>query len=165
MPVEVFLKSLGIRNVGEHVARVIAKEFITLEAVKTSTLEKLTSIHEIGPEVAKSIRNFFDSSFGSELIESLLESGVIITDYIRVQSKSSIFSGKTLVVTGTLEKFSRKEIEDLIVSLGGKVSSSVSKNTDFVLAGKSPGSKFTKAEEFGVKILSEDEFVAMSKNE
>jgi DNA ligase (NAD+) len=167
MPVEVFLKSLGIRNVGEHIAKIIAKEFITLEAVRKSTLEELTSIHEIGPEVANSIRSFFDSDFGNELIKSLIESGVNITDYVSVQSKSSIFSGKTLVVTGTLTNFSRKEIEDLIASLGGRASGSVSKNTDFVLAGEAAGSKLKKAEELGVKVLSEDEFITMSeiKNE
>ena len=166
MPLEVFLKSIGIRNVGEHVAKVVSKELITLEAVRAADFERLTSIREIGPEVANSIRNFFDSNFGAELIESLSESGVTIADYAGVQSKSSVFLGKTFVVTGTLS-LPRKEIENLIASLGGKTSSAVSKSTDFVLAGESAGSKLAKANELGIKVLSENEFILMSgiKNE
>ena len=148
---------LGIRHVGVRSAWILASRFKSLNRLADSGIEELQSINEIGPVMAESIFNFFRTEENKKLIEKLRYNGVN-TEEKGLSSKSKDMEGKTFVVTGSLESFSRNEIEELIRRHGGNASSSVSKNTDYVVAGKDPGSKFEKAKELGVKIISEDEF-------
>jgi len=148
---------LGIRHVGVRGAWILASRFKNLDALTETSMEELRSINEIGPVMAESIYNFFRTEENKKLIEKLKRSGVN-TEEKGAFLKSKNLEGKTFVVTGSMEGFSRNEIEELIRSRGGNASSSVSKNTDYVVAGKDPGSKFEKAKQFGVKIISEQEF-------
>ena len=164
MPLSLFLRSLGIRNVGEHLAGVIARaagSFDTLMAMET---EELTAIHEVGPEVARSMYSFLHDESTFSLIKKMLDNGVKILDE-EVKIASALLEGKTLVVTGTLSRYSRKEIESFIADHGGRAAGSVSGKTDYLVAGESPGSKLAKARELGLTVLSEDEFLAMVKKD
>jgi len=148
---------LGIRHVGVRSAWILASRFRSLEKLAGADIGELEGINEIGSIVAQSIYNFFRTQENKKVIEKLKNSGVNTKekDMGRV---SSHIQGKNFVVTGSLEGFSRHEIEDLIRRLGGNASSGVSKNTDYVVAGKDPGSKFEKAQKLGVKIINEIEF-------
>lgn len=148
-----FLFALGIRHVGEETAILLAEHFKSLQHISTATFEELEEIEGIGGVVAQSIVEYFDTTDLSQLLKYVSFSESSVT--------SAVLQGKTFVVTGTLEKLSRDEVKDIIRSLGGKISSSVSKKTDFVLAGKDPGSKFDTAQELGVQIISEEEFNKM----
>ena len=148
---------LGIRHVGVRSAWILASRFKTLARLAETSMEELQGINEIGPVMAESIYNFFRTEENKKLIEKLKRNGVN-TEERGVSSKSKDLEGKTFVVTGSMEGFSRNEIEELIRSRGGNASSSVSKNTDYVVAGKDPGSKFEKAKQSGVKIINEQEF-------
>jgi len=148
---------LGIRHVGVRSAWILASRFRSLDALASSGIEELQSINEIGPVMAESIFNFFRTEENKKLIEKLRYNGVN-TEEKDLSLKSKNLEGKTFVVTGSLESFSRNEIEELIRRHGGNASLSVSKNTDYVVAGKDPGSKFEKAKELSVKIINEDEF-------
>lgn len=147
---------LGIRHVGEHIAKVLAGEFGSIEKLAEADEERLLQINEIGPEIAESITKFFAEAKNLEVINKLKKGGVTYTRPAPAKSKK--FSGKTFVFTGTMEGFSRQEAENLVEELGGRASSSVSKNTDFVVTGTEPGSKAAKAKELGVKIITEEEF-------
>jgi len=148
---------LGIRHVGVRSAWILASRFRSLDRLADSGIEELQSINEIGPVVAESVFNFFRTEENKKVIEKLRYNGVNMEeDGSSLKSKN--LEGKTFVVTGSLESFSRSEIEELIRKAGGNASSGVSKNTDYVIAGKDPGSKFEKAKELGVKILNESEF-------
>jgi len=148
---------LGIRHVGVRSAWILASRFRSLERLANSTIEELQSIHEIGPVMAESIFNFFRTEENKKVIEKLRYNGVNMKED-KSSLKSKNLEGKTFVVTGSLESFSRSEVEELIRKSGGNASSSVSKNTDYVIAGKDPGSKFEKAKELGVKTINEAEF-------
>jgi DNA ligase (NAD+) len=151
-----FLYALGIRHVGEHVAKVLADHFGSLETLVQASRERLQDAPEIGPVVAQSIHTFFRQPNNIELIEKLKKGGVEIKREERVAGAP--FEGKTFVFTGALEHFKRDEAKKLVERLGGRASSSVSKQTDYVVAGADPGSKYDKAKELGVTILSEPEF-------
>ncbi|MDP2921789.1 MAG: NAD-dependent DNA ligase LigA [Candidatus Omnitrophota bacterium] len=148
---------LGIRHVGVRGAWILASRFRSLEKLSSADIEELEGINEIGSIVAESIYGFFRTQENKKVIEKLKNSGVNTKekDMGRV---SSHVQGKNFVVTGSLEGFSRHEIEDLIRRLGGNASSGVSKNTDYVVAGKDPGSKYEKAKKLGARIINEDEF-------
>lgn len=148
---------LGIRHVGVRSAWILAFRFKSLGRLANSDIEELQSINEIGPVMAESIFNFFRTEENKKIIEKLRRSGVN-TEEKDSFLKSKNLKGKTFVVTGSLESFSRNEIEELIRKAGGNASSSVSKNTDYIVAGKEPGSKFEKAKQLGVKIIDENEF-------
>jgi DNA ligase (NAD+) len=155
------LGSLGIRMVGESVAELLANEFGDIEGLMQASADRLSQIEGIGPERAESIHQFFHSEAGKKIVEDLQAVGVKLTHGVKSKSKhtgGADLSGVTFVVTGTLENYGRQDIEDLIKELGGKVTSSVSKNTDFVVAGDKAGSKLEKAQQLGVKVLSEKEF-------
>lgn len=157
-----FLTSLSIKLVGKETAELIANKFLTLEKVKSSTKEELTEIDGVGEKVAQSIQEFFEDSDNQNLINKLNELGVIPQ---KVENKqiSDKFKNMTFVITGTLSK-PRNTFEVLIKSMGGKISSSVSKKTSYVLCGKTPGSKFDKAVSLGVIILNEKQFTEMVEN-
>ncbi len=153
-----FIYALGIRHVGEEMAITLAKHFSTLEKIKELSKEELEAVSDVGPKVAESIFEYFRNEENLELIEKLLKAGVIIKEDGKVSKK---LDGLSFVLTGSLEKFGREEAKEAIRNLGGQMHSSVSKNTDYVIAGENPGSKLEKAQELGVKILSEEEFLKM----
>ncbi|GIW95665.1 MAG: DNA ligase [Pirellulaceae bacterium] len=154
------LNALSIRHVGAHVAEVLAEHFGSIERLMEASREELTAIPEVGPAIAESVYEFFHSQTGRKIVHELASAGVKMTA-ARQTPPGGPLQGKTIVVTGTLEKYSRQEIEELIRQLGGRAASSVSSKTDFVLAGKDPGSKLEKARQLGVRVISESEFEAM----
>jgi DNA ligase (NAD+) len=151
------MSGLSIYMVGESMAELIAEDFPDIDQLLAASETELAKVKGFGPKRAKSIYDYFHSERGAKLVEELRELGVKLT-YDKKVPKGSVLSGKTLVVTGTLKNYGRKDIEDLIKSLGGKTAGSVSKKTDFVVAGEEAGSKLEKAKELGVKVLDEDEF-------
>ena len=159
-PLERLIYGLGIFDVGEHSAHILAQRFKSLDAVAMASEEELQAIREIGPVTAKSIAEFFKEPGAKKIIEKLRKHGVRF-DLVQEVKKETPFSGKSVVITGSLEKLERTKAETLIRSLGGHPSSSVSKKTDYLVAGESPGSKLTKAQELGVKVLNEKQFLKM----
>jgi len=151
--------ALGIRHVGEHLAKVLSDHLGSMERLTAATEEELTQIREVGPEVAKSIRKFFQQKGNLEVIQRLEKAGVRFTK--QVVSKKRDLEGKTFVFTGGLTSCTRGEAERIVEERGGKASGSVSKKTDYVVAGDTAGSKMDKAKELGVKVLSEEEFRKM----
>lgn len=152
-----FLFSLGIRHVGEETADILARRFNTFENIKNASYEKLEEIDGVGEVVAKSIIDWFSDKDNKEELKGLLP-------HLKIKSPEktkSTLLGKTFVLTGTLPKLSRDEAKEMIKKNGGSVSSSVSKNTDFVLTGADPGSKYEKARDLGVKIISEEDFIKL----
>lgn len=157
---EAFLYSLGIPNVGVKTAKDLVKRFESLENLEKATFEELVSVQDVGDIVARSIIEFFKEERTLKVINELLSLGVN-PHYEKKEVLESTFMGKTVVVTGTLENYSRTSIKEKLESLGAKVSGSVSKKTDFVIAGEAAGSKYDKAKSLGVTILSEEEFENM----
>jgi len=158
---ERFLYALGIKQVGIHMAKVLAKHYGNLEKIKKATVEELLEIKEIGPETAKAIVDFFQEKKNIETIDKLIKAGIKIKETEAVAEIISPVKGKSFVFTGEMKKYTRQEAEALIEKLGGKVSSSVSKKTDFVVVGEKPGSKYEKAKSLGVRIINEEEFLKL----
>jgi DNA ligase (NAD+) len=157
--------ALGIRHVGAAVARVLASEFNTIDGLMHASVEELTTVNEVGPQIAESIAHFFADAGNRELIERLRRAGVTLEGPAKRETLvvDSPLAGRSFVLTGTLEGYTREQATLLIEERGGKVSSSVSKKTDYVLAGDSPGSKIDKARTLGVTILDEAAFVELLK--
>lgn len=155
--------ALGIRHVGEKAGKILAQQFRNMVALKEAQLEDLQSIPDIGPTMAQSILQFFQQESTERFLQKLREAGVKMT--AEESSHPQIFAGKSIVVTGSLEKWDRQEIESLIEAHGGKAASSVSKKTAFVVAGEKAGSKLAKAKELGIPVLSEEEFEKMLKTD
>ena len=152
------LSALSIRHVGTRVASVLAESFSSIDELMDADVERLSQINEIGPIIAQSVHEFLHSKFGSETIQDLKELGVKMESAARAASGSRALEGKTLVVTGTLSKYTRDEINELIIRHGGRAASSVSKNTDYVVAGQQAGGKLDKARQLGVPVLTEEQF-------
>lgn len=150
------LYAFGIRQVGQKAAKVLAQRFGSLEQLEQAGVEELTAVEDIGEITARSIVDWLHSPQSRHLIQRLREAGVDMTEEMTV--KGNTFTGKTFVLTGTLTRMKREEAAALIEGEGGKVSGSVSKKTDFVVAGEAAGSKLTKATELGVPVLTEEEF-------
>ena len=146
-----FLNAISIRHVGQRMSQVVAENFKDLDTLINADEQQLLEIDSVGPEIAKSIVNFFKIESNINTINKMLDAGVEII-YIQ-KVKSDKLSGKTFVLTGTLENYTRDEAKELIESLGGKVTSSVTKKTSYVIAGENPGSKLDKAMSLGVEIL------------
>jgi len=157
-----FLYALGIRQVGESTARDLAKHFGSIEAIMSAGEHELLAVPDVGPVVAESIRGFFDEPHNRAVVEQLLACGIhwpaIAPREIAVEHA---FAGKTVVLTGTLSSMTRDEAKERLEALGAKISGSVSKKTDFVVAGAEAGSKFDKAQELGVTVFDEAQFIAM----
>ncbi|MDP3791179.1 MAG: NAD-dependent DNA ligase LigA [Candidatus Omnitrophota bacterium] len=149
--------ALGIRHVGEHAAWLLANSFGSIEKLSSSSVDDLVGVHEIGPVMAESVNNFFANKENLRILKKLAESGLKMTAGV-LKEKGGKLEGKTIVITGTLKNFSRSQAEDLVRKLGGNPSSSVSKSTDFLVAGTAAGSKLDKARALGVKIIDEEEF-------
>ncbi|MDO8446910.1 MAG: NAD-dependent DNA ligase LigA [Deltaproteobacteria bacterium] len=154
--------SLGIRDVGEHTAKLLTKEFGTIDALGAAKYDDLIKIREVGPEVAKSILAFFAEERNLKLIDKLIKGG--ITYEAEKTNKGGPLEGKTFVFTGALKGFTRDEAESLVESKGGRPTSSVSKKTDYVVAGEEAGSKLDKARELGVKVITEEEFASLTRS-
>lgn len=154
------LTALNIRHVGQRTAQQLAEHFGTMDAIATASVEDLGQVEEIGDVIAQSLHHYFHGEIGPKIIEELREQGLNFGSPVAPKEKKADgpLTGKTLVVTGTLQRYGREEIQELIASLGGKASSSVSKKTDYVVAGAEAGSKLTKAQSLGVRVLTEDEF-------
>ncbi|MCU0822265.1 MAG: NAD-dependent DNA ligase LigA, partial [Spirochaetes bacterium] len=162
LPLSHFLKSLGIRNVGEHVAGVIARDVKSLDALKKKSVEELSGIYEVGPEVASSVYNYFQDKGSLKILDDFSRSGLVVEDEVVLNAGIEAFKDKTFVFTGTLNRFSRQEAEDIVEKNGGRAAGSVSSKTDYVVAGDEAGSKLEKAKKLGVKIITEDEFLKMT---
>ncbi|MCD6153937.1 MAG: NAD-dependent DNA ligase LigA [Syntrophobacterales bacterium] len=160
-PLDKFIFALGIRHVGEHISKILTKEFSTLDNLIKATEDELTSIKGIGPEVAGSITKYFRLSSNSKMIEKLRKAGVKPRN--ATEKKPSKITGKSFLFTGTLESFPRSKARDIVESLGGNVSASLTKNTDYVVVGKSPGSKLGKAQQLNITTISEDDFLDLIK--
>jgi len=158
------LTGLAIRHVGARTAQLLAEEFGSLDALRQADLARLAQVEGVGEVVAASIRDFFESKQGQKLCDELAAAGLKLTEdrVAKASAGDGPFAGKTVVVTGTLERFDRKQAEELVHRLGGKAASSVSKKTDFVVAGDKAGSKLDRARELGVPVLTEEEFVKMA---
>ncbi|MDD5553935.1 MAG: NAD-dependent DNA ligase LigA [Candidatus Omnitrophica bacterium] len=161
-PLSRLIFGLGVRHVGEKAAYVLAQKFHSLDNLMKAKYEDLRKIYEVGPVIAQSIADFFGQESTRQLIKKFKAAGLEAREEIR-SVKRSLITGKTLVFTGEMEDFSRNEAERLVREMGGNASSSVSKNTDFVVAGGNPGSKYENAKKMGVKIISEKEFKEMIK--
>lgn len=159
-PLAVFIYALGIPGIGSKTGKDLANRFGSVDALAAATEDELLTIDGVGPTLARNIANFFSDERVRRIIRRIEEAGVQ-PQFERRTSKQSPFTGKKVVLTGTLEKYTRKEASDIIESLGGEVASSVSKATDYVLAGESAGSKLTKAQALGVTVISESEFEKM----
>jgi len=160
-----FMYSLGIRHVGEATAKDLAKHFGSLNAIMQASEEQLLAVNDVGPVVAKSIHMFFQQSHNCEIVQKLRAAGVQWPEHTGAASDTSPkqLSGKTLVLTGALPTLSRDEAKELIEAAGGKVSGSVSKKTNYVVAGEEAGSKLTKAQELGVTVIDEEGLRALLK--
>lgn len=155
-----FLTALSIRHVGKETAQILAQHFKTLKNVSEANEEELSKVEGVGGKMAQSIYEFFHNENTIKFLNQLKELGVEPNSEI-FEAKSDALAGKTFVLTGTLQSMTRDEAGEKIMLMGGKTSSSVSKNTSYVVAGESAGSKLTKAQNLGVIILSEDEFLSM----
>ena len=157
------LFGLGIRHVGERVAKLLADAFISYDKLAEASEEEIMSVNEIGPKIAASVHSFVNDKKSKMLIEKLMNSGLSFEKKAKASEQPSnmLFAGKTFVLTGTLSKYKREQAQEIIENSGGKVSSSVSKKTDFVLAGSDAGSKLEKAKSLGVEVIDESEFEKM----
>ena len=153
------IAALGIRQVGDKAAKVLASHFGSMDAIVAATEEELTAIDDVGPITAGFIRSWMDSPQSRDLLARLKEAGVNMVD--RTEKVDARFAGLTFVLTGALTKFTRDEATEMIELRGGKASGSVSKKTSYVVAGENAGSKLTKAQDLGIPVLTEDEFLQM----
>ena len=157
---EHLLFGLGIRQVGEKAAKILAKHFKDIDALMKASSEELSQIKDIGPITAEAINDFFKDEHNAKMIENFKLYGLNMK-YLGEEVKESVFSNKVCVLTGTLEKYTRSEATAILESLGAKVTSSVSKRTDYVIYGNEAGSKLDKAKDLGVQIVNEEEFKRM----
>ena len=152
------LVALSIRHVGPTAAQALAKNFGSIQAISEASEEELSNIEGLGEIIAKSIIEWFAVDWHQEIVKKWAKSGVQLREEAKVSTLPQTLAGLTLVVTGSLNDFTRDGVNESIIERGGKSSSSVSKKTDFVVVGDSPGSKLAKAEELGIRVLNESQF-------
>jgi len=153
LPLERVIYGLGIRFVGERTAQFLAEHFGSMDALITASEQELLEVNEVGPRIAESIAQFFREPRNRELIKQLREAGLKFTG--KKKERGTKLAGKTFVLTGTLAHYTRDEAKKMIEDAGGKVTGSVSKKTDYVVAGADAGSKLDKAKELGVEVIDE----------
>lgn len=156
-----FIYALGIREVGEATARTLAQNFSSLDELSQANEAQLLTLADVGPVVAKHIYTFFRQLHNIETLQCLIDQGVSYTPIMLADNRQSVFTGKTCVLTGTLSQMGRDVAKEKLIALGAKVAGSVSKKTDFLIAGSDAGSKLAKAQSLGVKTLSEEEFLSL----
>jgi DNA ligase (NAD+) len=156
------MHALGIRNVGEHLASVLAAHFGSIDRVAQAEVEELSQINEVGPIVAESISTFFKNHENQQFLKRLQQGGMV---FPQAEKKSDYqpLAGQTFVITGTLAGYSRRQAKELLEKFGAKVASSVSGSTDYLVVGADPGSKLEKAQKLGIKIMDEDKFEELIK--
>jgi DNA ligase (NAD+) len=152
------LAGLSIYGVGEAMAPLLVEEFPTIDALLAASKDELAGVKGFGPRRAESVYNFFHSPAGEKLVKDFRDAGVKLIEDVKPKKKGGALTGKTVVVTGTLQNYSRQEIEDAIKEHGGKATGSVSKKTDYVIVGDDAGSKADKARQLGIPTLSEEDF-------
>ena len=152
------LNALGIRHVGPRVSMLLTQKFPTIDFLRRATVEELAAVHEIGDVIAESVHDWLASDYGMQVIDRLMSAGVNMEVLETNDVRDGSLSGKTVVVTGTLESFTRQEAEEAIQRAGGKPTSSVSNNTDYVISGNESGSKLAKAKKLGITILNNNQF-------
>jgi DNA ligase (NAD+) len=158
-PVWRLLVALNIRHVGSHVAQVLARAFGSIDRLAAASEEEIDAVEEIGPEIARSVYEWFHEEENLALVEKLRRAGVRMEDEPAPEVPEGPLTGSSIVLTGGLEALSRDEATALAEEAGAKVASSVSKKTAFVVAGENPGSKLAKAEQLGVEVIDEGEFL------
>jgi len=163
---EKLVLALGIRHVGESMAKVLARRYADLEDIMAATVDELTTIRDVGPEAAKSIVRFFQEPSNLQVLAKLKTAGVAPVNHLfsAATETPGALTGKSFVLTGTLERMTRQEARELIESRGGKTTDSVTRKTDYVIAGKSPGSKLDKAKTLGISILDEEAFFKLMES-
>jgi DNA ligase (NAD+) len=154
LPLERVIYGLGIRFVGERTAQFLSEHFGDISALENAEAEELQQVEEVGPRIAKSIVEFFAEPRNRELVEELRAAGLTLKG--KKKERGTKLAGKTFVLTGELKNYTRDQAKDLIERAGGKVTTSVSKNTDYVIAGPGAGSKMDKAKELGVAVIDEN---------
>jgi len=152
------LNALGIRHVGPRVSMLLTQKFPTIDFLRRATVEELAAVYEIGDVIAESVHDWLASDYGMQVIDRLMSAGVNMEVLETNDVRDGSLSGKTVVVTGTLESFTRQEAEEAIQRAGGKPTSSVSNNTDYVISGNEAGSKLAKAKKLGITILNNNQF-------
>lgn len=164
-PMAKFIFALGIRHVGEHLAKVIASRYKDLDEFLHAGHDDLLALDDVGPEVAGSIMRFIENPANKKVMEKLKDAGIrpVSTASAAPSAFGSMLSGKIFVFTGTLSKLTRDEAKVIVESLGGKISESVSKKTDYLVLGESPGSKYRKARELGIRVIDEDAFLSLTE--
>jgi DNA ligase (NAD+) len=163
-PFNKVLFAIGIRYVGSGAANKLADNFLSVDKLSSASEEEIESVHEIGSSISQSVKRFFASSQNRKIIERLKKAGLKLAGEKKI-NESNLLEGKSFVLTGTLSSMSRENAKEIILNHGGTVVSSVSKNTSFVVAGESPGSKLDKAQKLGISVLSEEQFLELIKSE
>ena len=153
--------AVGIQHVGSEVAELLARHFPNIDALMSASQEDLEAVQSIGPKIAEAVAAYFGNESNRAVIEKLRAVGVTMESEQGEETVEQVFDGLRFVVTGRLERFSRSDITGRIKDLGGAVSGSVSKRTDYLVAGENAGSKLTDAEKHGVPVISEDEFLEL----
>jgi len=159
LPLERVIFGLGVRFVGERTAQFLAEHFGSMDALMNASEEELQQVNEVGPRIAKSIVEFFQEPKNRALVDQLEKLGLNLTG--KKKERGTALAGKTFVLTGTLAKYTRDQVKQMIEDAGGRVASSVSKKTDYVVAGTDAGSKLDKAKELGVSVIGESEMEAL----
>jgi DNA ligase (NAD+) len=161
LPLERVIYGLGIRFVGERTAKFLAEHYGSMEALMHASIEELQEVDEVGPRIAASIRDFFSEPRNRELVDRL---GKYLTFTGQKKQRGTALAGKTFVITGSLANYSRDAAKKLVEDAGGKVTGSVSRKTDYVIAGDDPGSKLDKARELGVQVIDEKQMEQMANS-
>lgn len=161
-PLHRLIFAMGIRHVGQYTARILAERYGSIDELMKATEEELLEIRDIGPKIARSISTFFRQPHNLEVLEKLKKAGVNFGTKEEREEAPKVFEGLTFVFTGALDTLTREQAKEIVERLGGHASSSVSRKTDYVVVGKDPGSKYRKAVELGVKIISEEDFLKMA---
>ncbi len=159
-PLNKFIYALGIRNTGEHIAKILAREFGSIDKLMAATVDDLTAVYEIGPEIAASVVHFFSEPKNKTVMDKFQKAGVMPQE-MKVTAKDSPLQGRSFVFTGSLESMPRSEAKAIVEQMGGSVHSSTTNKTTYVVAGREPGSKLDKARSLGITILGEDEFLKL----
>ncbi|MBC8287733.1 MAG: NAD-dependent DNA ligase LigA [Nitrospinae bacterium] len=159
-----FLHALGVRHIGQRTAILLARRFRTLKILQETSYDDLEKIDEIGPVIAESLKAFFDRDTNRQEIERLLELGILMEEQGDAPERGGLFEGRQFVLTGTLTRFTREEAKEKIQSLGGRVTSTISKKTDYLVAGASAGSKLEKARQLDIPVLNEEALQKLMEN-